>query len=153
MWRMISAELAHARRETMRRGPVGCLRQCARTSVSPTRTVIAGGRWRYRSGNDGRGPAIMGQRDACRAFGAGAEKPPAMGDRRSRRSCLGHVRVLAGSGDLAEDEEGTVGFDFDRHRRLRGCNRWRKRAEMSGGKSGAGVLAALRRPARRSGAW
>ena len=43
----------------------------------------------------------------------------AAGDRhRGLRRHVGDVRILAGRGDFAEDEERPVGFDLDRHMRL-----------------------------------
>ena len=58
---------------------------------------------------------VMGERDAV-ALGAGRE---ATGNRdRAFDAHVRHVGILAGSCDLAEDEERTIGFDLDRHGRL-----------------------------------
>jgi len=63
------------------------------------------------------GPAWSVWVSVTRSRWARGEKPPAIATALSTL-IFGTVRVLAGSGDFAEDEERPVGFDLHRNRGL-----------------------------------
>ena len=80
---------------------------------SPTKTVSPGLSGVPSGTTTGRNRRIgMGEGDAV-AFGAGRETTRD-GDR-AFDTHVGHVRILSGGCDLAEDEERPVGFDFGGH--------------------------------------